>query len=102
MAMFSRRQFCRSGAIAASLLTLDRAFAAGQCEAFTKARQAAITPDEALAGLKAGNQRFVSGKTLNCNLLKQVHATATGQYPASIVIGCIDSRVPLNSCSISG
>ncbi|CAA2138722.1 carbonic anhydrase family protein [Hyphomicrobium sp. ghe19] len=92
--MFSRRQFCRSGAIAASLLTLDRAFAAGQCEAFTKARQAAITPDEALAGLKAGNQRFVSGKTLNCNLLKQVHATATGQYPASIVIGCIDSRVP--------
>lgn len=92
--MFSRRQFCRSGAIAASLLTLDRAFAAGQCEAFTKARQTAITPDEALASLRAGNQRFVSGTTLNCNLMKQVYATATGQYPSSVVIGCIDSRVP--------
>ena len=92
--MFSRRQFCCSGAIAASLLTIDRAFAASQCEAFTKARQSATTPDEALAALKAGNKRFVSGKTLNCNLMKQVRATANGQYPTSVVIGCIDSRVP--------
>jgi len=30
----------------------------------------------------------------NCNLLEQVRATAGGQYPFALVIGCIDSRVP--------
>lgn len=92
--MLSRRHFCCSGAIAASLLTAERAFAADQCEAFTKASQSAITPDEALAKLKEGNERFVSGRLLNCDLMAQVRTTANGQYPAAVIIGCIDSRVP--------
>ncbi|MGO4685702.1 carbonic anhydrase family protein [Hyphomicrobium sp. 2TAF46] len=92
--MLSRRHFCCSGAIAASLLTAERAFAADQCEAFTKASQSAITPDEALAKLKEGNERFVSGRLLNCDLMAQVRTTANGQYPATVIIGCIDSRVP--------
>ncbi|WP_082072948.1 carbonic anhydrase family protein [Hyphomicrobium sp. 99] len=92
--MLSRRHFCCSGAIAASLFTVDRALAADQCEAFTRTEQSALTPDEALAKLKEGNERFIAGKSLNCDLMAQVHATAHGQYPSSIVIGCIDSRVP--------
>ncbi|HML29763.1 MAG TPA: carbonic anhydrase family protein [Hyphomicrobium sp.] len=92
--MLSRRSFCCSGAIAASLLTVERAFAADQCTALTPERQAAISPDDALAKLKAGNERFVSQNMRNCDLLKQVRATAGGQFPSAVVIGCIDARVP--------
>ena len=92
--MFSRRHFCCSGAIAASLLTVDRAFAADQCAALTPERQSALSPDDALAKLKAGNERFVSRNMRNCDLIEQVRATAGGQFPSSVIIGCIDSRVP--------
>jgi carbonic anhydrase len=92
--VFSRRQACCGGAIAAGLLAFDRAYAADQCEALTKDRQSAISPDDALAKLKAGNERFVSRNMRNCDLIEQVRATAGGQFPSSILIGCIDSRVP--------
>ncbi len=92
--MLSRRHFCCSGTIAASLLTIDRALAADQCAALTPERQSAINPDDALAKLKAGNERFVSRNMRNCDLIEQVRATAGGQFPSSIIIGCIDSRVP--------
>lgn len=92
--MLSRRHFCCSGLIAGSLLTLDRAFAADRCAALTRERQAALNPDDALAKLKAGNERFVSRNMRNCDLLEQVRATSTGQFPSSVIVGCIDSRVP--------
>ena len=44
--------------------------------------------------LKAGNERFLSRNMRNCDLLGQVRATAGGQFPFALVIGCIDSRVP--------
>jgi carbonic anhydrase len=80
--------------MAGSLLGLDQAFAAEQCAVPTREVQSALTPEDALAQLKAGNARFLSGSTLNCDLLKQVRATSSGQFPAAVVIGCIDSRVP--------
>lgn len=92
--MLSRRHFCCSGAIAASFFTVDRAFATDQCAALTPERQSAISPDDALAKLKAGNERFVSRNMRNCDLIEQVRATAGGQFPSSVIIGCIDSRVP--------
>lgn len=58
----------------------------------TKGVQAGITPDAAIAILKAGNKRFASGKTLRRNHKKQVTQTALGQYPFASVLGCIDSR----------
>jgi carbonic anhydrase len=60
----------------------------------TKNQQDAMTPDSVLADLKAGNKRFVAGKTRGYNLLGQVKATAGGQYPKAIVLSCLDSRVP--------
>ena len=92
--MLSRRHFCCSGAIAGSLLTFDRAFATDQCAALTKERQSAISPDDALNKLKAGNERFVSRNMRNCDLLEQARATAGGQFPSAVVVGCINSRVP--------
>jgi len=59
--------------------------------------QTAISPDEAIEKLMAGNARFVSGKLdsfkEDLDLLKQ--ANAGGQQPFAAVLGCADSRVPV-------
>src|SRR5215207_823234 len=67
---------------------------ADECAVVTTTRQAAISPDDALQGLMDGNERFVSGRMKNCDLLAQVRATAMSQAPIAAVVGCIDSRVP--------
>jgi carbonic anhydrase len=56
--------------------------------------QAALTPDTALAMLREGNQRFLTDTMMERDLRAQVAATADGQFPHSIVLSCIDSRVP--------
>ena len=61
----------------------------------TKASQAATTPEQALAQLRAGNARFVSGHMLVRNLPAEVKATAAGQYPSAAVLSCLDSRQPI-------
>ena len=61
----------------------------------TKVSQAAMTPESALAELKAGNARFVAGKPLVRDLPAQVVATAGGQYPFAVVLSCLDSRQPI-------
>ena len=61
----------------------------------TKEKQAAMTPQSALAELKAGNARFVSGHPLKRDLLADVKATESGQYPLAVVLSCMDSRKPI-------
>src|SRR5688572_15720327 len=92
--MLSRRHFCCAGALAGTAATFGWAFAADQCAAPTQERQAVMSPDDALQELKAGNERFLSQNMRNCDLLSQVRATAGGQFPYAVVVGCIDSRVP--------
>ena len=53
-----------------------------------------LTADQALQELKAGNQRFLNGKTINTDFLKQVSATADDQHPHTVILSCLDSRVP--------
>ena len=62
--------------------------------AHTKETQAKITPANALALLKEGNQRFTSKQTANRDLNEQVDQTSTGQFPFATILSCIDSRVP--------
>lgn len=57
--------------------------------------QSAITPQKALEMLKEGNSRFVNKEQVNRDLNKQVGQTAGGQWPFAVVLGCIDSRVPI-------
>jgi carbonic anhydrase len=92
--MLSRRHFCCAGALAGAAAGSGGAFAADRCTAVTRERQAATTPNDALTELKAGNERFLSQNMQNCDLLGQVRATAGGQFPFAVVIGCIDARVP--------
>jgi carbonic anhydrase len=60
----------------------------------TKETLAAMTPDQALALLKEGNQRFVDSRNREHRLLEQMAETSKGQFPFAVVLGCIDSRVP--------
>ena len=51
-------------------------------------------PDEALAELKNGNLRFLSSVPVNTNYKAQIEATKGDQRPHSIILSCIDSRIP--------
>jgi len=54
------------------------------------------TADEVVAALKAGNARFVAGTTQNPHSgIDRVVETSTGQTPMVTILGCSDSRVPL-------
>lgn len=57
--------------------------------------QAALTPDQVLAHLKQGNQRFLSGTVTSRDHSAQVRSAASGQFPKAIVLSCVDSRIPV-------
>jgi carbonic anhydrase len=64
-------------------------------EVLTADAQAAMTPEQVLADLKAGNERFVAGKLTPRDYLAQAESTAAnGQFPKAVILGCVDSRVP--------
>src|SRR5713226_2996971 len=92
--MITRRLFC--GCLAGALPFAATAVHAQslECAVFTPDRQKSTTPDEAIARLKAGNERFTAGKAVNCDLMAQVRQTASSQSPYAAIVGCIDSRVP--------
>ncbi len=66
-------------------------------EAQTAESQASLTPESAMRLLREGNQRFVSGQPIGRDYARQVSATSSGQYPFAVVLGCIDSRVPVET-----
>jgi carbonic anhydrase len=63
----------------------------------TKVTQSAISPSAALQMLKEGNQRFIEKKMENRDLHTQVQGTTSGQFPFAVILGCIDSRVPVET-----
>jgi carbonic anhydrase len=54
-----------------------------------------MTPQQALAELKAGNERFVTGTPLHRDFPAHIQATSSGQYPIAVVLSCLDSRQPI-------
>ncbi|MFV2101317.1 carbonic anhydrase [Micromonospora sp. LOL_024] len=56
------------------------------------------TPRAALAELLTGNRRFVSGQPIHGHDVTAAAASASGdQQPYAVLLGCIDSRVPLEA-----
>jgi Carbonic anhydrase len=94
--MITRRFLCGCIPLAAtSVIATSQVFAAkAECTVYTADRQRALSPDEAIGLLKEGNERFASGRTVNCDLLAQAKETANGQAPFAAIVGCMDSRVP--------
>lgn len=60
----------------------------------TRELQDRLMPAQVLDILRAGNERFATGKRLHRDLVRQVDATAAGQHPIAVVLSCIDSRTP--------
>jgi carbonic anhydrase len=60
--------------------------------AMSKEARDKLSPGEIIAGLKQGNERFRNGKMHAQNYFAQARATASGQFPAAAILGCIDSR----------
>ncbi len=55
------------------------------------------TPDGAIAWLKEGNQRFVTGKAIHPHATaeRRMETAKDGQHPYATLLSCADSRVPL-------
>lgn len=91
----TRRGFlgCCSAAAAAGLMAggASNAMAVG---ALTREQRDAMTPDDVLAMAKAGNARFRRGERQERNFLSEQISSAAGQYPAAMLLSCIDSRAP--------
>ena len=62
-----------------------------------KESQATTSPQSALERLRDGNQRFMGRTPLERNWADDIAATASGQFPFAFVLGCIDSRVPVET-----
>lgn len=57
-------------------------------------QQAALAPEDVLVIFQEGNQRFLSSDLTQRNHSKMVRDAVLGQYPKSIILSCIDSRIP--------
>jgi len=92
----SRRVFCQHAVtLGAGALTVG-ALGAGEARAEDAALGPAETPAQALARLRDGNERFIAGKSIAPNRdLAQLRALAPKQTPFAAVLGCADSRVPV-------
>ncbi len=62
--------------------------------ALTKELRDQLTPDQIIDLMKQGNERFRAGKMAPHDYLAQKRATVAGQYPAAVILSCIDSRAP--------
>ncbi len=80
-----------AGAMGAGLMAGGRKAAAAS---LSREQRDAMTPDQVIDMLRAGNQRFRDGTSCAQDFLAQKQTTATGQFPAAVVLSCIDSRAP--------
>ena len=85
--------------ISVSLIGFQNRYALGDrvqyIDVSTRDVQASLTPIRVLQLLREGNERFVSGRRLQRDLVRQVDATSAGQHPMAVVLSCIDSRAPV-------
>ena len=59
--------------------------------------QSSLTPQQVLNVLKEGNQRFRDDTRIHRSVAIDIQHTATTQHPIAVVLGCIDSRVPVET-----
>ena len=79
-----------AGITGGSLLLADRA----RADALSKELRDKLTPEQIIQAMKKGNKRFRAGERKERNYLREQKASAKGQYPAAVLLTCIDSRAP--------
>jgi carbonic anhydrase len=89
-----RRSFLKASGAISALAFVGTGFLAriALADALTQAQREKLSPDDILALMKKGNKRFYTGKREDHNFLAQQRASAKGQYPAAVLLTCIDSR----------
>ena len=92
-----RRNFLKRAAGAAvagiagsSLFLADQV----RADALSKEMREKLTPEQIIQAMKNGNKRFRAGERKDRNYLREQKASAKGQYPAAVLLTCIDSRAP--------
>jgi carbonic anhydrase len=99
-ACHSPHHLCRRSFLGASLAIGATTLVGGTlsqvayADALTKERRDKATPQQILEQMKKGNERFAAGRRKEHNFLAQQRSTAAGQYPAAVLLSCIDSRAP--------
>ncbi|MCK1639241.1 carbonic anhydrase [Bradyrhizobium sp. 157] len=73
-----------------SIFLADRA----RADALTKELRDKMTPEQIVQAMKNGNKRFRMGERKERHYLREQKASAKGQYPAAVLLTCIDSRAP--------
>jgi len=93
---FGRRDFLKATGVAALLGLTGGVLLPGvaHADALTQAQRDKMTPEQIIEVMKEGNQRFRRGERKNRNYLREQKASAKGQYPAAVLLSCIDSRAP--------
>jgi carbonic anhydrase len=95
----NRRRFLSTAlgawAISAPLGFVYTQLAGSTSRSLTKEQRDKMTPSQVIDELKKGNERFRTGKMAPRDYLAEQRSSAAGQYPAAVVLGCLDSRVPV-------
>ncbi|WP_313685582.1 carbonic anhydrase family protein [Pantoea sp.] len=60
----------------------------------SKEQRDAMTPDSVIEHFRQGNLRFRENRPTKHDYLAQKRSSAAGQYPAAVILSCIDSRAP--------
>jgi carbonic anhydrase len=93
----ARRRFLAAAVGAYAAARTDSTFAqlgsAGSAS-LSKQQRDALSVVQIIDELKKGNERFRTGRLVSHDYRDQQRTTATGQFPAAVVVGCIDSRAP--------
>lgn len=64
-------------------------------DVLTKEVRDAFSPDDVITRLKDGNERFIRNDLTERDHSQQVRKSTYAQHPSTIVLSCIDSRVPV-------
>ncbi|MGE0969838.1 carbonic anhydrase [Klebsiella sp. WOUb02] len=60
----------------------------------SKEERDGMTPDAVIEHFKQGNLRFRENRPLKHDYLQQKRSSLAGQFPAAVILSCIDSRAP--------
>ena len=92
---FDRRTFLSAALVGAFLPRVSLSASIDRLtQPLSKDDRDRMSPREILDELKAGNERFRSGRMAGIDYRQQQLASAAGQYPAAVILGCVDSRGP--------
>ena len=68
----------------------------------TEEFQSRLTPDTVLAILKERNKEYMSDNLTIRNTSQRIRKASSGQFPAAVILSCLDSRVPVEDVFHSG